>query len=68
MPDAPQRLFTVACSNCQRLLMIVDRIRDQDIAALRAHVRVCCPYVSVEDTGILGQLLRHVRVAIAEQE
>ena len=67
MPDAPVRLFTVTCKDCERSLMTVDRIRDPEIASLQAHARICCRPTPLGDIRILGDLLRHFQVAIAEQ-
>ena len=51
--------FSVACSHCHRGIMTVPRVSDPEIAALLAHLRICCPPPVPPDRAGLGTILSH---------
>ena len=67
MPEAPTRLFEVACKGCQRSLVIVDRIRDQEIAALEDHLRACRSSEPLGVAPMLGEIMRRIQVTALGQ-
>ena len=59
--------FVVTCKQCGRQLMVVDRIRDPEIAILEGHLRACCQSEPLGDTPPLGEVMRGLRVSALEQ-
>ena len=61
------RLFAVACKDCHRTLVTVERLRDAEIAVVTDHLRACCPSDPLGASPQLGEIMRRVRVTMAER-
>ncbi len=59
MPDESSRLFAVACKDCDRTLVTVERLRDPVLAG---QLRACSPSEPLGEAPMLGEVMRRVRV------
>jgi hypothetical protein len=63
--EHPRLSFVVSCVGCGLPLMTVDRIRDGEVRALKAHLRVCLRLEPADGDLPLGAVMEHVQVAVA---
>jgi hypothetical protein len=56
------RRFRVACSRCELELFFVDQIGDDELSALRQHLRAAHPADALPDDAPAGAVLRHFTV------
>jgi len=66
MPERT-RLFAVTCKGCGRSLATVERIRDPEIAVVTDHLDGCSPSEPLGDAPMLGEIMRHLRVAVVDR-
>lgn len=57
------RRFRVACSHCDLVLFFVDQIADEELRALRQHLRAAHSSDSVADDAPAGAVLRHFTIS-----
>ena len=65
--DGAIRIFTITCKVCKEHIAVTERIRDPEIARLRAHAGAC-GRLDPEHEASLGNLLRLFVVAASEGE
>jgi len=63
MPDTGARLFVVACKDCRRTLVTVERLCDQSIAVVTDHLRACATSEPLGEAPMLGEIMRRLNVA-----
>ena len=64
MPEAPIRVFEIACKGCGRHLLTVERLRDPGIGVLLDHFGACAASEALGDTPTLGEIVGRARVAL----
>jgi len=62
MPDSAARLFVVACKDCRRTLVTVERLGDQSIAVVTDHLRACAASEPLGEAPMLGEIMNRVSV------
>ncbi len=56
------RRFRVACRRCELVLFFVERIGEDELRALRQHLRAAHPADAVPDNAPAGAVLRYFTV------
>lgn len=62
------RRCLVSCLHCKRIVAIADRVADDQLNRLRAHLLACCPSAVGNPASGPETMLRHFRVEPAEPD
>jgi len=67
-PSKTDKRLVVSCLHCKRIVAIADRVAEDELNRLRAHLLVCCPREVVKPGREVEATLRHFRVVPAERD